>query len=93
MRDAAYNAILYSASVDEVVGVAGFEPTAFRSQSGRATKLRHTPSVRHVGYMHGDSATPPFPRGVREPPMTRYDAVRAAAHVTCGATCAGVAQW
>ncbi|ELS53225.1 hypothetical protein STVIR_5821 [Streptomyces viridochromogenes Tue57] len=26
-----------------VVGVAGFEPTAFRSQSGRATKLRHTP--------------------------------------------------
>ena len=26
------------------VGVAGFEPTAFRSQSGRATKLRHTPN-------------------------------------------------
>ncbi len=26
-----------------VVGVAGFEPAAFRSQSGRATKLRHTP--------------------------------------------------
>lgn len=26
-----------------MVGVAGFEPTAFRSQSGRATKLRHTP--------------------------------------------------
>jgi hypothetical protein len=26
-----------------LVGVAGFEPTAFRSQSGRATKLRHTP--------------------------------------------------
>ena len=25
------------------VGVAGFEPAAFRSQSGRATKLRHTP--------------------------------------------------
>ena len=34
-----------------MVGVAGFEPTTFRSQSGRATKLRHTPSVRHVGYM------------------------------------------
>lgn len=34
-----------------LVGVAGFEPTTFRSQSGRATKLRHTPSVRHVGYM------------------------------------------
>ena len=26
------------------VGVAGFEPTAFRSQSERATKLRHTPA-------------------------------------------------
>ncbi len=25
------------------VGVTGFEPAAFRSQSGRATKLRHTP--------------------------------------------------
>src|SRR5690242_4400041 len=34
-----------------LVGVAGFEPTAFRSQSGRATKLRHTPLVRHVEYM------------------------------------------
>ena len=29
-----------------MVGVAGFEPAAFRSQSGRATKLRHTPSPR-----------------------------------------------
>ncbi len=37
-----------------LVGVAGFEPTTFRSQSGRATKLRHTPSVRHVGYMAAD---------------------------------------
>ena len=45
-----------------MVGVAGFEPTAFRSQSGRATKLRHTPSVRHVGYMDGDSAAPPVLR-------------------------------
>ncbi len=26
-----------------MVGVPGFEPGAFRSQSGRATKLRHTP--------------------------------------------------
>lgn len=40
--------------VQVVVGVAGFEPTTFRSQSGRATKLRHTPSVRHVGYMPVD---------------------------------------
>lgn len=38
-----------------VVGVAGFEPTTFRSQSGRATKLRHTPPVRHVGYMPYDA--------------------------------------
>jgi hypothetical protein len=26
-----------------LVGVPGFEPGAFRSQSGRAAKLRHTP--------------------------------------------------
>ena len=31
------------------VGVPGFEPGAFRSQSGRATKLRHTPSPRLPG--------------------------------------------
>jgi hypothetical protein len=31
------------------VGVTGFEPAAFRSQSGRATKLRHTPSLAHTG--------------------------------------------
>ena len=37
------------------VGVAGFEPAAFRSQSGRATKLRHTPSP---------SSGPPAPVGV-----------------------------
>ena len=30
------------------VGVAGFEPAAFRSQSGRATKLRHTPCCMHL---------------------------------------------
>src|SRR4051812_15069726 len=29
--------------VQSAVGVAGFEPTAPRSQSGCATKLRHTP--------------------------------------------------
>ncbi len=62
-----------------LVGVAGFEPTAFRSQSGRATKLRHTPSVRHVGYMYGDAATPPVPGGVHGRLRTGYDAVRAAA--------------
>ena len=30
----------------DLVGVAGFEPTAPRSQSECATKLRHTPSAR-----------------------------------------------
>jgi hypothetical protein len=34
--------------VSDVVGVAGFEPTAPRSQSECATKLRYTPS-----YLHG----------------------------------------
>lgn len=45
-----------------LVGVAGFEPTTFRSQSGRATKLRHTPSVRHVGYMAVDGTAAGYPR-------------------------------
>ena len=36
------------------VGVTGFEPAAFRSQSGRATKLRHTP--RHLAHVSDDSA-------------------------------------
>ena len=35
-----------------VVGVAGFEPAAFRSQSGRATKLRHTPRPRGTDIRH-----------------------------------------
>lgn len=76
-----------------LVGVAGFEPTAFRSQSGRATKLRHTPSVRHVGYMHGDAVTSPVFKGVHGRLRTGYDASRAALVPTCGACCAGVAQW
>lgn len=76
-----------------MVGVAGFEPTAFRSQSGRATKLRHTPSVRHVGYMHGDAATPPVFRGVHGGLRTGYHALRAEVLLTCGALHAGVAQW
>ncbi|CCA55691.1 hypothetical protein SVEN_2405 [Streptomyces venezuelae ATCC 10712] len=60
-RDDAHNVIkgVRAGRVIVMVGVAGFEPTAFRSQSGRATKLRHTPSVRHVGYMDGDAAAPP----------------------------------
>ncbi len=64
-----------------MVGVAGFEPTTFRSQSGRATKLRHTPSVRHVGYMPTGRTAAVYTwgvSGVRRPPGTRYDALRAA---------------
>src|SRR5690606_8970392 len=30
----------------EMVGAPGFEPRTFRSQSGRATKLRHAPQYR-----------------------------------------------
>lgn len=32
-----------SPAIAEMVGVTGFEPAAFRSQSGCATKLRYTP--------------------------------------------------
>ena len=34
----------------DLVGVAGFEPTAPRSQSECATKLRHTPSRVSLGH-------------------------------------------
>jgi hypothetical protein len=45
-RGAAHN----HAQLSVLVGVAGFEPATFRSQSGRATKLRHTPSPpRQIG--------------------------------------------
>ena len=37
------------------VGVAGFEPAAFRSQSGRATKLRHTPRTPAVADFGSDA--------------------------------------
>jgi hypothetical protein len=33
-------------SYENMVGVAGFEPTTFCSQSRRATKLRYTPNAR-----------------------------------------------
>src|SRR5690606_15639179 len=44
----------------DLVGVAGFEPTAFRSQSGRAAKLRHTP----VTPMKSTCTLGAAPRGV-----------------------------
>ena len=36
-----------------LVGVTGFEPAAFRSQSGCATKLRYTPMLVRCGRAHG----------------------------------------
>lgn len=92
-----------------MVGVAGFEPTTFRSQSGRATKLRHTPSVRHVGYMPGDPLMRPVFRGphARAAPTPDKATGKGCALTLCdplgccpchgprtyGAHGAGVAQW
>jgi hypothetical protein len=42
-----------SLSRGNLVGVAGFEPTAFRSQSERATKLRHTPASEAYRFSAG----------------------------------------
>jgi hypothetical protein len=51
----------------DLVGVAGFEPTAPRSQSECATKLRHTPSVVSLGGALGagtpDTGLPVRPGG------------------------------
>ncbi len=87
-----------------LVGVAGFEPTAFRSQSGRATKLRHTPSgaIRRV-HARGRNGRRLYPREAA--PGGRPDtgcAARAYDPLRClsvprsrtrGAHRAGVAQW
>ena len=42
-RNPASTGVSRGSDVDHLVGVAGFEPTAPRSQSECATKLRHTP--------------------------------------------------
>lgn len=47
------------------VGMAGFEPTTFRSQSGRATNLRHIPCRRR------ESTRPPPAPGGPVPPTGR----------------------
>ena len=39
-----------------MVGMAGFEPTTFRSQSGRATNLRHIPCERSLSADAGPTA-------------------------------------
>ena len=44
---------LVDGSVVLLVGVTGFEPAAFRSQSGCATKLRYTPSDHRRYYGPG----------------------------------------
>jgi hypothetical protein len=45
------------------VGVAGFEPTAPRSQSECATKLRHTPGADRLSVRAHGSAAGSLPRG------------------------------
>ena len=44
-RDAVLRRRLLGAGRNGLVGTAGFEPAASRSQSGRATRLRHVPAV------------------------------------------------
>jgi hypothetical protein len=44
-----------SLSCSDVVGVAGFEPTASSSRTKRATKLRHTPCEATPAYRTGPS--------------------------------------
>jgi hypothetical protein len=51
--------------MNKVVGMAGFEPTTFRSQSGRATKLRHIPC--------GEKSTGRGPRGPTPVPFYAPD--------------------
>ena len=67
-----------------MVGVAGFEPTAPRSQSECATKLRHTPLLLMVS-VRGRGAIPGHHRGARRAPASLVPS-RPAGH-------AGVAQW
>ena len=43
------------------IGVAGFEPTTFWSQTRRATKLRHTPFCSHADFFARDSRFVRFP--------------------------------
>src|SRR4051794_27851855 len=74
------------------VGVAGFEPTAPRSQSECATKLRHTPwrrSVYAVRFHACALESPGGESGSREPEMIQYS--RRASLRQRGL--AGVAQW
>jgi hypothetical protein len=55
-----------------MVGMAGFEPTTFRSQSGRATNLRHIPSspdTRCEAYLRSEQITHCL-LGVSEPGAT-----------------------
>lgn len=94
--------------IAQVVGVAGFEPTAFRSQSGRATKLRHTPSGAtrrvHARRQRGcrisraplgtgpRAATTNAPPGVSKPARPRPGAAHLNLSPTSGPSRAGPAR-
>jgi hypothetical protein len=86
----------------DLVGVAGFEPTAPRSQSECATKLRHTPCTgepsgfRHRRRRHARPGG--FGRGGIRQEVTRAirGMARLGAELGCGMSPvrhAGVAQW
>ncbi len=69
------------------VGVTGFEPAAFRSQSGCATKLRYTPSVPPRSYGSPQILRPDARRG------SQLDLIWSAPVQSGCAAHAGVAQW
>ena len=74
----------------DLVGVAGFEPTAPRSQSECATKLRHTPVHRLVqGAAYAIVRIGAWGHHAR--PWTSVQQVRWGGSATAGH--AGVAQW
>ncbi len=76
--------------VHHLVGVAGFEPTAPRSQSECATKLRHTPF--HLVVQSAAYATTRMPRQpTAHVPRRSCQQVGLSRSVTAGH--AGVAQW
>lgn len=74
-----------------LVGVAGFEPTAPRSQSECATKLRHTP-MHHA--VHSAAYAPNGPAWTAATERARYPIGQAGTlKLLRQAGRAGVAQW
>ena len=77
-----------------IVGVAGFEPTAPRSQSECATKLRHTPGANGVSLraVSNSIRSRPDLNVLQAPAHQRTVLVRSRDRYCHGRT-AGVAQW